>query len=388
MLQCSAFDLKTRRNIADLPSVVPDWPLPTVLSNYSTATAKLYLDGAPPNWQRATMEGAALLAFYDDDDGLPQHAIQWAGWVNGATPQASQDVVELSLVTLEGYFDRRYQGDVTFGSTWGWRAVIDYMVTHNVATFTEPGIDGLLLDYAGDGTLVAPDPANPLVWQNTDNATVLGRMQQLIGQFGGEFTVEWAWSADGQSLIPTLVMGDRIGQVATLASPAVTFQYPGLLDDASQARDYSDGRGANKIVAFSSGEGTVTPYADPVYAADFEGRPTFEYRYSPKTSESDLTVLASYARQAMKILGPGARPITVSLATTDPNAMQGRRFGSDWRMGDDVGLVIGGIGQDGKDTVPAFPGGISGVVRVIGVNRYEATISPTLAEPTIYVEGA
>lgn len=378
-LQCASFDLRTGRNIADLPGVVPDWPLPRALSNYSTATAKLYLDGAPVNWPRAVLEGASVLAFYDDADGMEQHAIQWAGYVNGATPQAAQDLVELSLVTLDGYMDRRYVGDESFSS--GWRAVVRNIVTNNViTTMSEPGIDGLLLDYTGDGELVTDSNGDPLIWQNTDNTTVLGRINQLIGKFGGEFTIEWAWSADGQSIVPTLVLGDRIGQVATLASPAVTFEYPGMVGDASQARDYSDGRGANKIVAFSSGEGTVTPYAQPVYAADFEGRPTFEYRYSPLTSESDTLILARYASQAVKILGPGARPMTVSLATTDPKAMLGRRLGVDWRLGDDVGYVIG-------SSIPAFPGGVAGVGRVVAYEINEATINPIFAQPVIVTEG-
>lgn len=378
-------DLRTGRVIADLPSVDVDYPLRRTLSNFDTATGHLYLDGAPPNWVRATLEGAAVLACYDDvilDDGTQPRAIEWAGYVTGCTPAAEDDKVDLSLTTLEGYFDRRYVEDETYAG--GWRAIVADIVTKYVTDAgTDPGLQLLALDYSGDGA--APD--GPLVWQNTDNATVLSRINQLIGQFGGEFTVEWAWSGDGQSLVPTLVFGDRIGQVATLASPAVTFEIPGMVATAQQSRDYSDGRGANKVVAFSSGEGTVTPYAPPVYAADLQGRPTFEYRYSPKTSESDLTVLASYARQALKILAPGAQSVTVSLASTDPAAMRGRRLGVDWRIGDDVGYVIGGVGQDGKDTVPAFPGGLVGVGRVIAYELNDTTVNPIFADPVIYTEG-
>ena len=392
--QWLSVDLKTGGVLADLPSLDVEWPLRRSLSNVETATAHLYLAGAPRNWRRAAMEGAAVLACYDDvtlPDGSTPKAIEWAGYVSGADINET-DIVDLSAVTAEGYLERRYAEDITYTCdpdyvgeapvvvVDGWQDVAADLVTRWVVDGSEPGLD--LLTVVQGGTGAAFD--GPIIMQNTDNATILTRLNELVGRFGGEFAVEWAWTADRKHLKPTLYVGDRIGQAATRSSPAVTFEVPGVITSVRQRRDYSDGQGANKIVAFSSGEGSVTPYAAPVYAADFEGRPTFEYRFSPQQSEPDTAVLGRFAAQAMKILGPGARPVTVTIAAADEKAMRGRRLGVDWRLGDDVGYVIGGVGQDGKDLLAGWPGGISGVGRVIGYEFDETTYSPVFAQPEIY----
>lgn len=380
-LQWVAADLSTGQVIADLPSVVPSWPLRRTISNYDTGQVTLHLDGAPENWQRAVKAGASVLACYDDriyPDGTQPNPIQWAGYVTNTDPQVTDDTVVVYLTTLEGYLNRRYVRDVTY--TAGWQSIVASLIGSYVTGGTLPGIT-LLLDHPDAGTV----PTNPLVWQNTDNATVLTRINQLIGEFGGEFTINWAWSTDGRSIVPTLQFGPRIGQ-ATVAGlgPAVTFDLPGCVTAASQPSSYADGDGANVITYYSSGQGDVTPYAADAVVADFDDRPAFEFRDSPVPSVTDTTRLHAFAVQALKVLSHGATPL--SLTVTRENDF-GRTYGIDWRMGDDIGYSIGGLDDQGNDTVLAFPGGIRGGGRVIAVELTdESSLTPILFQTAIYRE--
>lgn len=381
MLRWVSADLRTGVVIADLPSIVPTWPLRRTISNYDTGQVTLHLDGAPVNWQRAVKPGAAVLACYDDQiypDGTQPNPIQWAGYVTSIDPQVADSTVVVYLTTLEGYLNRRYVRDGTYSA--GWQSIVASLIGSYVTGGTLPGIT-LLLNHPDAGTA----PTNPLVWQNTDNATVFTRINQLIGEFGGEFTINWSWAATGRSLVPTLQFGPRIGQAATAGlGPAVTFDLPGCITAASQPWSYADGDGANVITYYSSGQGTVTPYAPDAVAADFDDRPAFEFRDSPVPSVTDTTRLFTFAGQAMKVLGPGAKPL--SLTVTRQNDF-GRTYGIDWQMGDDVGYSIGGLDDQGQDTVLAFPGGITGTGRVIAVEMVdESTLTPILYQTSIYRE--
>jgi len=306
--QWVAAEMVTGRLIASLPGVEldPGSPLRKTISTYDTALGSLQLTpdpvdpmrAQPENWERALEEGASVLACFDDTD--PLRSIQWSGWVSLQKRDGASDSVAFTLATLESYLDCRFVGDVTYDTTWGRNAIIADLIA-NWITAGGPTIQ-LELDYSGAG----PKPAESLVWQNTDNKSVLDRITQLCAQLGGEFTIDCAWSADGLSLVHTLHFGDKIGTPAAAGKdPDVTFEQPGVITAFSQVRDYSKGKGANKVVPYSSGQGTTTPYGTPVLASDFAGRPIFEFRYQPAPSISPVA-LQQYAAQAIKVLARGA----------------------------------------------------------------------------------
>jgi hypothetical protein len=288
--QWVAAELFTGRVIADLPSFDPQWPLKRTVSTATNATGTLHLAGAPENWEQAVRDGASLLACYDDaDDSRP---VAWCGYVptTGELEVASDDV-PVTMATFEAVLDRVFVGDVTYTTADHRDDIIAGLVT---TWFPTCGIAYLQLDYQVGGGPTPPVMDNPptsiptaaIIMQNTDNASLLQRMQQVFSQLGGEFTVEWAFSADQEYLVPTLRFGDRIGRGAVAGSdPAVTFELPGSLLNLRQLRDYSAGAGANKIVPYSSGQGTSTPFGMPVFLPT-EGRPVFEYRYQPATNIS------------------------------------------------------------------------------------------------------
>lgn len=378
-LQWIAVDLVTGDVVGDLSTFVPELPLRHTLGNYDTGTAKLYLDGASPDWASNVRAGATLIACYDDDD--PSLAIVWSGYVVETDPDSSADAVTLSLSTFEGYLSRRFVTDVTYTAG----TLRDDVVVDLVANWVATGIGsipGVPITVVKVGASAVALPADK-VWQNTDNATVFDRISSLYSELGGEFAVEWSWSADGQHLVATMFVGDKIGSASPTGIPAVTFEQPGPVVSVNRPTDYSDGAGANVVTAYSSGQGSVTPYSAPKTLATPDGRPVFEYRWQPVPSESDTAVLARYAVQALGILSPGAQPLSLVLALDELGV--GRQLGVDWALGDDVGYNI--------EPCPAFVDGLEGTARTIaielgGENGNVTTITPIFAQPEVYTEAA
>lgn len=371
-LQWIAVDMVSTRVLEELATFEPDYPIRHTLGDVDTITGTLYLDDAPPDWQNVVRAGASVLVAYDDaDDALP---IQWAGYITLTQPQLASDSVKVSLSTLEGYLARRFVPDFTYAAGTGVYQVITDMVNRWIAggVGSIPGAFIYTHKPNGDG----PALPNDLVLQNSDNATVLDRINALLGQYGGEFTITWAWYPGNEYIVPTLYVGDRVGAVVQAGmAPSVTFESPGAATDVQLPTDYSDGSGANVVTAYSSGSGSVTPYAPPVTAPP-DGRPAFEYRYQPEPSQPDTDVLARYASRAVAILGPGAQPLSMVLAREALG--DGQQFGSDWNLGDDVGYAV--------TEAPAFPGGIAGTARVIAVEfTDEASLTPIFAQPEVYV---
>lgn len=376
-LQVIATDLRTGRVLADLPSCDFDYPLRRTIGQYEAGTAHLNLSGAPENWERAILEGGSVLHLYDDED--PGRTPQWSGLVTLQVRNGGTDIVDLSVVTAEAYFDRRYVGDLTYTGEPQNLLVAD-LIDRYITDGANPGLPITTTTVtAGDGT------PRDRTYKDTDNATVYARLQQLMSIQGGpEWTVEWAWSVDGQSINPVLLVGDRIGAAAAAGlAPATMWSMPGCVTEVQQARDYSSGKGANKVTAYSSGQGDSTPTSGPRSATDFQGRPTYEFRWSPSSSITNTATLVQWAQQALALLSPGAIALSLTAALA-----AAPMYGQEWRLGDDVGYSVGGVDDQGQQTVLAFPGGITGVGRVIAYELTETTVTPILAQSEIYTEAS
>jgi hypothetical protein len=170
-------------------------------------------------------------------------------------------------------------------------------------------------------------------------------------------------------------IADRLG-VSPLPglSPNASFELPGPIITATLLEDYTEGKGANDVTAYGSGQGNSRPSAR-VVSQDFQGRPTVEYRF-PVPTVGQLTVaqiqaLTDYANQALIYLGDGMKTMTLT-ANLDAAPV----YGQDWGLGDDVAYTLGGLDANGVDTVPGFPGGFTGTARAIGVERTDTTVEP------------
>jgi hypothetical protein len=373
-LQCVATNLRTGDIVADLPGIDWDWPLQRTIGRYDTATARLHMDQAPGNWEEAVLEGASVIHVYDDLN--PAHTPLWSGMVLTQLRDTDVDYVQLSLATCDAYFDRRFVADVDYAAA-PQNTIVQDLISRFIAEGALPGLSVTVRIIGGSG---APRDET---FRLTDNASVYSRLQKLMATTGGpEFTVDWAWTTDESQILPTLTTGDRIGMSAPAGlAPATTWAMPGCVSRAQQTRDYSSGKGANDVTAFSSGVGSLTPSSDPQRAANYQNRPTYEYRWSPAASVTDPLVLDQYAQQALALLAPGSQGLVLTAAIS-----AAPQLGADWFLGDDLEYAIGGLDDQGGELVAQFPGGLQGIGRAIGYQLTDTTISPVIAQANVYTE--
>ena len=347
--------------IAPLPNLTCE-KVGVRICNYQTATGSLPVGGvgvdAPPvDWLLATLHGGAVLVLVDDpgDGTLPVPV--WGGYVTKRT-RTTGDTVALSVSTLEAYLDARYVGDVTFTAT-----DQNTIVSSLVGSYVNDGTIDIRVQVVG-----AAGVARDKTYKSTDNKSVLSALTELAGVIGGpEWTIGWEWQHSPERLTPVLYVGTRLGTAATSGlMPSATFEVPGSIISAQYDEDYSAGRGANSVIASSSASTTTQPSSPPQTYTD-PSRPTFEYRFTPSTSISDTATLTAHAQSALAQMEQGSRSLIMTAAVE-----AAPRLGRDWTLGDDIGYVIGGLDQYGKDTVPAFPGGVGGVARALG---WDLTIS-------------
>lgn len=377
--QWVATEMLTGRIIADLPNLI----VPTVkqtLGKYQTATATLPFAHLPVNWVRATLQGATVLNLLDDEHGL----CVWGGFVT-QRPRNTGDSMDLSLATIPAYFDRRYVGDVTYTGQ-GQNAIVADLISRFVAAGSNGGIPiEVVQTTTGAGAL------RTRTYADSDDKTVYSVLTELMGVDGGpEWVDGWVWDQGAGTVKPVLYVGDRVGvPVAPGLAPAAVFDIPGNSASAELLEDFTAGAGGNDFLAVSTAVADHRPESVHVVTVDPD-RPTFEVRFTPSTSIDDTDTLDAHARAKAAQQSGG----TNTLSLTAP-LKKAPRLGFDWSAGDDIGFVLGGIRPDpttvtaddvyidvytdvygatgrvllhpdGIDSVPAFPAGMSGVVRATG----------------------
>ena len=398
-----AVDARSGIVLADLP----DLDVPKVsrsICRYDSTTATLPVPTAPDGWQLATREGGAVMILLDDTQPI------WGGLVTQCVP-GSGDTIPMSLATEESYLDRRYVGDVTYTGV-GQNAIVADLIARYVATGPLGGIPIRVVQVGGAGTL------RDRSYTDASDKSIYSVLTELAGVVGGpEWTIEWEHLTSPERYCPVLYVGARIGtQVMAGMAPSAVFDLPGCITEMTNPRDYSAGKGANDVMATSSATADVRPQSPHQLAPD-DGRPTYEHRFTPSTSITDVSTLTDHAQAALASLAPGASAVTLSAAV-----VAAPKLGVDWQLGDDVGYQIGGLEADprarwtpgfsdlfsdiftdtfgtptglmdktlvnpnGRPSVPAFPNGLSGVARCVS---WELTlgvtpvVTPTLESETV-----
>ena len=381
-----ATDARTGDVLADLPYLECS-SVKRSIGRYEPASASLPLPNAPENWLTATMPGGANLHL------LSENVPIWGAMVT----QRSRDLTDslpLALATIESYLDRRIVGDVTYTGV-GQNDIVADLFARFVTIGPHGGIPFRIV-YSTPGVGALRDRA----YLRADRKTVYSALTELSAVLGGpEWTVEWEWQHSPERITPVLYVGDRVGQAVTPGlAPAATFQAPGCIIDAVMVEDYSSGKGANSVIAYSSATAGTVPTSPAQVAVD-DGRPTFEVDIQPSTSITDIATLTAHAQSALATLAPGGRALALSAVVEKAPPL-----GVAWVLGDDVGYKIGGLEYDprhtigdiysdtwsdtwsdiwgvltghgriqtnpaGRESVLAFPGGISGVMRCIGWER-------------------
>lgn len=362
-LQWLATEMKTGKVIADLPDLDgPGSPITILqtMGRYEQITAALPIPTAPENWLRATLQGATTLVLLQDDVPV------WGAYIS-RRPRTAGDTVEMSLMTMEGYFDRRYLGDVTFSQV-GQNNIVQSLVNSFAATGSNGGIP-IRVQIVSGGAGKLRDRS----YYDKDDKTLYSALQDLAGVIGGpEWTIGWEHQSNPERYTPVLYVGDRLGSsVPAGLGPAATFDIPGAINDLSFLEDFGASAGANDVMAYSSGQGDTRPQSPRQVAADPD-RPTFEYRWSPSTSIVEIATLTGHAQGKLAQMLGGATSVSLS-AILD----EAPKFGVDWFIGDDVGFQLGGFDENGDEMLPSFPGGLSGVARAVGY-QMELSATPTI----------
>lgn len=341
--------------IADLPTLRVDGSLKRTIGRHETQTATLPLDGAPSNWRTATRKKSTfLVALSDPLENEPRGLPVWGGMVTSREPNESSEV-PISLATAEDYLNDRYVGDVTY-TGWVQNDIVEDLVVRYVKTGAKPGLPIRVVKLPGT------NPVRTRTYLDKDDKTVYAVLEELSGIIGGpEWTIGWEW-VDEQKLGLVLYVGARIGSPAPAGLlPASWFHLPGNVQKARVLDDYRRGEGANDVMAVSSGAADARPQSTH-HTSPGDGRPTIEFRWSPSTSITEQATLEGHAARALA----GMKDGTVALAIT---ANQDHESTTPFNLGDDVGFDL---------TSPAWPDGISGTARVLGIEWTNTTITPVL----------
>lgn len=350
-----AVDLTTGAIIADLPDLRMQGAMSQTLMRYEAQTATIPLGTAPQNWRTATRPGSAAIICLADDTVTPL----WGGMVTGRTTDETGSV-GIGLATIEAYLDRVYIGNRSFTAT-DQNTIVTNLMTRYISR-----LGGIPLRVQVVGAAGQTRDRN---YADTDDKTIYSVLTELSGVIGGpEWTI--GWERNGGNYTPVLYVGSRIGAAVSpgLNADAV-FNMPGPVTKASLVESYATGAGANTVMATSSGTGGARPQSSWVAASNFNGRPIFEYRFSPSTQITNTDTLTAHASRAFEAMQDGSVALTI-----DANRQEAPKLVDDWNLGDDVGFDL---------TSAAWPDGISGNARAIGWQLTDNTITPILDTSTL-----
>lgn len=350
MLSWVSVNALTGEIITDLPNLRVEGSLKRTIGRSESQTATLPLDRSPENWKTATRKKAAfLVALSDPLENEPRGEPVWGGMVINREPTHGSEV-PLQLITAEDYLNDRYVGTVNY-YTWPQNSLVEDLINR----YVKPnGIPIRVVKLPGS------DPVRGRTYVDKEDKTVGSALEELSGVEGGpEWTIEWEW-VDERKLGLVLFVGARIGSPAPAGlGPASWFNLPGNVQTCRLIDAYRRGEGANDVMATSSGAGDARPQSShKIHTGD--GRPRVEFRWSPSTSITTQQVLEDHAARALAGMKAGtvALELTAVQSETDP-----------FNLGDDVGFDL---------TAPAWPEGVTGTARVLGLEWTNTTVTPVL----------
>lgn len=345
-----AVNANNGKMIADLPELELSGMFGCTMMRYETQTASLPVLTAPENWRQATRPGAVFIVCLDDDGQTPL----WGGMV--IDRKTTHDgPAQLSLVTVEGYFDRRYVGNRTYTAT-AQNLIAKDLVESYAATADMLGIP-IRVEVVGSSAAGIRDRS----YKTVEDKTLYSVLGDLAGIING---IEWTvgWENVNNLITPVFYVGSRIGRSAPAGlGPAAQFYLPGSVTSAELDESYTSQLGANRVIAVSSGVDDARPQSSQKsYTTD--QRPAFEFRWSPSTSIKETATLDAHADRALAAMKDGGLGLEITA-----NREEAPRLGKDWFIGDDIGFDL---------VSPAWPDGITGVARVVGWRMDADTIQP------------
>lgn len=348
-------DLVTGAIVEELPFVASG-PLQRIIGAYSSVSGSIAIPDSPPNWERATDPMRTMLVCVRAAD----EAVMWAGMVLTRTG-GSSETVELSLATLEAYYDRRYITDQTWNN----------YPTSSVAAFVmnSVNVEGIGLIYP-TGVANTNDSISR-TYSGDSNQTVYSVLSELMASNPFEWSIAVDWKdASKTSFKKFFQGGPTIHGAAPGQTPSAVFDMPGNVTEYVFTEDYTSSKGANHITMFGDGEGETRPTSGPQVAQDLinAGWPRVEYR----ATRSGVTQAATLIDHALSMLAWKAQGAQIFTVTAD--ATTGPLLGVDWALGDVVAVDV--------YSSPRHPDGFHITARSIGweLDTNAGTVTPLLQE--------
>lgn len=315
-----ACDLQSGKIRDELPDVSASG-LRTLIGAYTTASVEVPIPTLPTTWDISTEPRRTMLVCVRSFDDT----IVWGGFVTSRSGGASEKLT-LGLTSLEGYFDRRYQGSQTFtqrdeGEIASWLAT-------SVGTTANQG-PGLVIDSPNTGTL------RDRTYDANSDRTVYTALTELQGVQGGpEWTIALDWSSDRLSIVKTFVLRKKLGVQS--ATPNGVFDFPGTVKDYVFSEDHTTGNAANYIQTFGDGDAANRAASDVSQDAVSlnQGVPRYELRET-ESGVTDKATLNVHAADLLATIGSGTTALTLTCDLATAPA-----YRREWFLGDTVALAV------------------------------------------------
>lgn len=358
-------NLTTGQIIDEIPEVRGD--IGRIIGAVTTASLEIPIPIAGQSSRRASIMGCTtkwwnfLVAVAN---GVPV----WSGIVTYRSI-GSDATIKVTCATPEVYFGERYIRDH------GWNSLDEAQIMLHLIQDAEQyegqwrGLN-LLLDAPNTGV------KRERTYFDSENKRVLDGLEELMAiEDGAEWTVDTVWSnEDRQGFRFVFRVRREIGRRA--ANPNVQFvaSLPSF-DSVSagnatyeQTQDGSNGKQANVVIAYSSGEGDDKPISSRQIDTQQlnAGALVREHRYQPSNNITDQRTLDAHARAELARIKLGSEILHIESAyNAEP------RLGYDWDLGDDVAWDLKGH---------AHPDGLIGRGRVVGwtLNAESLIVKPIL----------
>lgn len=330
---------------------LPDLQLTHVTYRFeetTSETAVLPWRNAPRNWDEATTPYQAAILL------VRGSTVLWGGIVVKRERAMRGDGLTLTLATVEHYLDNVYVRDHTYTDRDQCEIVEDL-----VATTLEGHRFNLVVEASPSGV------RRDRTYGAESDKTLLSVLQELATVLNGpEWCTSWRAIDDGH-YEPVMTVADRIGST----TPSTTFD-ESVMTTFTLSEDYTNGYGANAVMAVSTADAGGRPQSDWM-VADQPHRPRLEYVFQPSTSIKDKSTLNEHAKSSLLQMRDGTQTITMGLSLLSAPMVY-----EAWKPGD---LISWTVEEDGEH----FPCHDHGTARIIGYEidfSQSWTITPTLQQ--------
>lgn len=320
----------------------------------TSATALLPWHDICRNWSEATMpyQVAVLL--------VRGETVLWGGIVVKRERSLEGNGISLTLVTVEHYLDSVFVGNRSYAD----RDQCD--IVKDLVTGTLAGHRfNLLVEASPSGV------RRDRTYDAVSNKTLLSVLQELANVLNGpEWCTMWRRLDDGR-YTPVLKVADHIGS----STVATTFD-ESVMTSFTVTEDYTNGYGANWVLAVSTADADDRPQSDAM-TVDQPDRPVVEYVFQPSSSITNKDTLDAHAQSTLLQMADGTRTVKMGLSLLAAPVIY-----QEWQPGDL-------ISWDVADDKGFFTGFSKGSARIIGfeLNFTDVwTITPILQNEVTYAE--